>query len=103
MVIVPVGVSKKDNGSYSSTSSISNAPKVMFSDGIACGSDLANIDQRNEQPKQRRQNSSNRNAPNNKFSKPRSEYITNNTSMAEAATVNAPSTSAASVVRYFLV
>lgn len=116
-VIVPVGVLKKDNGSYSSTSSNSSGPKarkrksVMFSDGIAPGSDLANIDQWNEQPKQRRQNSSNRNAPNNKPSTPRSEYITDATTMglvaqlfrgsipptAAAATVNTVSPSTASV------
>ncbi|XP_073812365.1 smad anchor for receptor activation [Musca autumnalis] len=87
-VIVPVGVLKKDNGSYSSTSSNSSGQKarkrksVMFSDGIAPGSDLANIDQWNEQPKQaRRQNSANRNVNNNKPATPRSEYITDATTM----------------------
>ncbi|XP_061387743.1 zinc finger FYVE domain-containing protein 9 [Musca vetustissima] len=87
-VIVPVGVLKKDNGSYSSTSSNSSGQKarkrksVMFSDGIAPGSDLANIDQWNEQPKQaRRQSSGNRNANSNKPATPRSEYITDATTM----------------------
>uniref|UniRef100_T1PEC1 FYVE-type domain-containing protein n=1 Tax=Musca domestica TaxID=7370 RepID=T1PEC1_MUSDO len=87
-VIVPVGVLKKDNGSYSSTSSNSSGQKarkrksVMFSDGIAPGSDLASIDQWNEQPKQaRRQNSANRNVSNNKPATPRSEYITDATTM----------------------
>ncbi|KAL9921740.1 smad anchor for receptor activation [Glossina fuscipes fuscipes] len=61
-VIVPVGVLKKDNaGSHSSNSSNSSGQKarkrksVMFSDGIAPGSDLAIIDQWNEPKQPRRQ------------------------------------------------
>ncbi|XP_013119149.2 zinc finger FYVE domain-containing protein 9 [Stomoxys calcitrans] len=87
-VIVPVGVLKKDTGSYSSTSSNSSGQKarkrksVMFSDGIAPGSHLASIELWNEQPKQaRRQSSSNRNAAANKPATPRSEYITDATTM----------------------
>uniref|UniRef100_A0A1B0FA43 Uncharacterized protein n=1 Tax=Glossina morsitans morsitans TaxID=37546 RepID=A0A1B0FA43_GLOMM len=61
-VIVPVGVLKKDNaGSHSSNSSNSSGQKarkrksVMFSDGIAAGSDLAIIDQWNKPKQPRRQ------------------------------------------------
>ncbi|KNC31156.1 hypothetical protein FF38_13972 [Lucilia cuprina] len=89
-VIVPVGVLKKDNGSYSSNSSNSSGQKarkrksVMFSDGIAPGSDLASIDQWNEPKQPRRQSDrSNRNSNgNNKPPTPvRSEHITDATTM----------------------
>ncbi|XP_065369430.1 zinc finger FYVE domain-containing protein 9 [Calliphora vicina] len=89
-VIVPVGVLKKDNGSYSSNSSNSSGQKarkrksVMFSDGIAPGSDLASIDQWNE-PKQPRRQSDRSNRNSNGSNKPstptRSEHITDVTTM----------------------
>ncbi|XP_037951624.1 zinc finger FYVE domain-containing protein 9-like [Teleopsis dalmanni] len=61
-VIVPVGVLKKD-GSYSSNSSQSSNKKgrkrksVMFSDGIAPGSDLANMEHQWGEAKQAKRNS----------------------------------------------
>ncbi|TMW45534.1 hypothetical protein DOY81_009386 [Sarcophaga bullata] len=89
-VIVPVGVLKKDNGSYSSNSSNSSGQKtrkrksVMFSDGIAPGSDLASIDQWNE-PKQPRRQGDRANRGTTSNNKPptpaRSEQITDATTM----------------------
>lgn len=89
-VIVPVGVLKKDNGSYSSNSSNSSGQKarkrksVMFSDGIAPGSDLASIDQWNEpkQPRRQTDRSNRSSSGNNKPPTPaRSENITDATTM----------------------
>uniref|UniRef100_A0A1A9X3W2 FYVE-type domain-containing protein n=1 Tax=Glossina brevipalpis TaxID=37001 RepID=A0A1A9X3W2_9MUSC len=93
-VIVPVGVLKKDNaGSNSSNSSNSSGQKarkrksVMFSDGIAPGSDLAIIDQWNEPKQPRRQSERNhpRQSNNNNIKPPtpggRTEQITDASSL----------------------